>query len=90
MNEQNGVPVLGQQKLVSPVGLPLALIRDLDDDCMFEPEGSRLVNGQVVGITGRKNLVSAVDLVDLIVDALVPQLKVLIRQELAYQKTLDK
>ena len=89
MSELNGLPVLGQQKFKAPVGPPIALIKSLDDDCLFEPGSTQLINGQVMALTGRQNLVTAEDLVDMLVDALVPQLKALIRQELAYQKTLD-
>lgn len=89
MND-HGLPVLGQQKAKSPVGPPFALIRTLDENALFEPESTQLINGQVMGITGRSNLVTAEDLVDLIVDALIPRLKTLIRDELAFQKTKDR
>jgi hypothetical protein len=82
------VPVLGQQKMRAGVGPPLALIRTLDENGLFEPESTQLVGGQVMGVAGRGNLVTAEDLVDMLVDALAPQLKRLIRDEFERQRKL--
>ncbi len=91
MSEFNGsVPALGRQKARAGIGPPIALIRTLDDNATFEPEATTLTGGQVTAVAGRSNIVTAEDLVDLIIDALLPRLKGLIRSELSYQKMLDK
>lgn len=70
-----GLPVLGQQKVRAGVGQPIALIRDLDEAGTFEPESTQLVNGVVMGVTGRSNMVTAQDLVDMLADELMPRIK---------------
>lgn len=87
------VPLLGQQKqkIRATPNVIASFVRTLDDAGTFEPESTQLIPGGGIQATaGRSNLVSAEDLVDMVVDALIPQIKVLIRQEFAYQKTLDK
>lgn len=85
MAEFNGnYPILGQneQKIRATIGVPIALIRDLDENGTFEPENAQQ-NSQGVAITvGRSNIVTAQDLVDMILDALIPSIKILIREEL--------
>lgn len=78
------LPILGsqQQKIRATIGPPISLIRDLDESGTFEPEHALQTTEGVQITVGRSNVVTAVDLVDMIIDALVPQLKVLIRQEL--------
>lgn len=86
----NNLPVLGQQKMKAMPSSLVSLVRHMDEDGTFEPESSQLNNGQIQAVAGRSNIMSGEDLIDAIVDALIPRLKSLIREELAYQKTLDK
>lgn len=91
MSEFNGkFPVLGEQaKMRAAPPTFASLVRHMEEDGTFTPESTQLANGQIQAVAGRSNICSAEDLTDMIVDALIHRLKVLIREELAYQKTLD-
>lgn len=93
MSELNGkVPLLGQDKtkIRATASALVSLVRSMDENGTFEPESAALVNGQVQATAGRANLCSAEDLVDMVVDALVPQftniVRDVIKQELAALK----
>lgn len=82
MNDFGGnIPLLGPKpdQVKTGVGPPIALIRDLDENALFEPEATVQTPQGLMAISGRSNIVTAVDLVDMIVDALRP----CIREEVA-------
>ena len=74
------VPMLGEQQIRATPQMLVSLIRHLDDDGTFEPESTQLNNGQVQAVAGRSNIVSAEDLCDMIVDAVMAQLRVEIKK----------
>lgn len=94
MSEFNkNVPLLGQQqgKVRTAPQVIVSLVRAMDENGTFEPESTQLLpNGGIQATAGRSNLMSGEDLVAEVVDALIPRIKELIRQEFAYQKTLDR
>lgn len=70
------LPILGagQSKIRSTPQAIVSFVRSLDENGTFEPESTFLNGGQVQAIAGRGNICSAEDLVDMVVDALLPQL----------------
>lgn len=74
--ERPGVPIIGgAQNIKGVVSAFGALPLKMDENCMFEPE--QVVsgpNGQPLAIAGRRNLVDATDLVEMI--------RVAVREEL--------
>lgn len=85
MNDLNfnpNLPILGQQKTRAQVGPPLALIRALDENATFEPESVVNMGGQPVAIAGRQNIVTAEDLVDMLVEDLTPVIRRIVKEVL--------
>lgn len=76
-NLDNGnIPMLGpKQELKAGVQGPFCLIRTMDENGHFTPESTVLINGQPQAIAGRTNIVSAEDLVDMITDSVMAQLR---------------
>lgn len=76
MTNANGVPILGQTKPKAGVGLVGVLIRDLDENGLYDPE--QVIdagNGQLGAIPGRRNIVTAEDLVEM--------MREMVREEIA-------
>lgn len=93
MTEFNqNVPMLGQKQQVRAIPpMFVSLVRTLDEHGTFEPESTQLgPTGQIQAVAGRSNLMSGEDLVEAVVDALMPQitarLRDIIKQELAALK----
>lgn len=72
----NGVPILGQAKPKAGVNSVGVLIRDLDENGQYEPE--QVIsdgNGGLMALAGRRNLVTAEDLVEM--------MREMVREEIA-------
>lgn len=79
----HNVPLLGQtQPTKGQIGMPVALIRELDENGLFNPEQVIQTPQGPVAVVGRANCVTAQDLVDMIADALIPSIKEIIEDYL--------
>lgn len=75
-----GIPILNGTPLSTKgqVGPPVAFIRDLDENGFFDPERVIKTPQGDVAIVGRHNIVTAEELVDMVVERLKPILQDLI------------
>lgn len=76
------LPILGaeQAKMRATPQFLVSFVRSLDENGTFEPESTFLNNGVVQAIAGRSNICSAEDLVDMITDAVMAQVRVELRK----------